>query len=340
MTTRKVISLSIMISFSIMLVSGVLSYLQPYSRTIATVHTVFGVLFSLGVMGHIINNAKPLKNYLTSVWVIPVVLLLGGLLASATLELAPFRSFMDQGARLKASSKNTVDNRSLEIIEMSTEQDIQLTVDLLAGEHYWHPQMAVWIEDGEGRYVETLFVSTATAKGIFYGGRSKDNFKEFDAKESSESDDYRRVDALPIWSHKRNVRYEDGMYAPTQDKPLPDGMTGATAIGSFVMNSSTASLDQFSVKLEINVAFDDNEYYSEFDFADDDVFHAGTGQLGQPSIVFSADVDMHDGQEYYLMYLIGHGHHSGQNGEIIEDLSTLTTALEIVERIMIKAVNK
>ena len=83
------------------------------------------------------------------------------------------------------------------------------------------------------------------------------------------------------------------------------------------------------------MAFDDNEYYSEFDFPDDDVFHSGTGQLGQPSIVFEASVDMNDNKDYYLMELIGHGHHSGQTGELDSDLSTLTTALEIVERIVI-----
>ena len=77
------------------------------------------------------------------------------------------------------------------------------------------------------------------------------------------------------------------------------------------------------LNIEINVAFDDNEFYSEFDFPDDDTFHNGTGQLGQPSIVFNTAIDMKDGKDYYLMELIGHGHHSGQNGTLYIDLSRL-----------------
>ena len=88
-------------------------------------------------------------------------------------------------------------------------------------------------------------------------------------------------------------------------------------------------------RVELNVAFDDNEFYSEFDFPDDEVYHSGTGQLGQPSIVFDALIDLEDGKNYYLMELIGHGHHSGQTGELFSDLSTLTTAKQIVERIVI-----
>ena len=61
----------------------------------------------------------------------------------------------------------------------------------------------------------------------------------------------------------------------------------------------------------------------------------GTGQLGQPSIIFETIIDTTDHSDYYLMQLIGHGHRSGQNGRINPDLSTLTTALEIVERIVV-----
>ena len=82
---------------------------------------------------------------------------------------------------------------------------------------------------------------------------------------------------------------------------------------------------------------DSNENYSEFDFPDDDVFHNGTGQLGQPSLIFQTEIDMNDGKKYYLMELQGHGHRSGSDGEIYEELASLTTALNIVERIVVSA---
>jgi len=170
-------------------------------------------------------------------------------------------------------------------------------------------------------------VSRATAQGLFFGGRSKDNFRTAD-QNKEKSNDYIRVDALPIWSHKRGVQYTDGMYVPTKEDPLPDAITGVTFVDNFMLLSSMDGDSKFKLRIELNVAFDDNEYYSEDDFP-------GTGQLGQPSILFGAEINMNDNKGYYLLNLIGRGHHSGQNGLLYEDLSSLTTALEIVERIVV-----
>lgn len=241
---------------------------------------------------------------------------------------------MSFGTKLRATQKQEVDHNKREVIEMSMDGQIQLSLDLLRGEHYWHPQMAIWVEDSAGNFIQTLFISKATAEGLFFGGRSKENFKTFD-ETTDASGDYRRVDALPVWSHKRNIKYDDGMYVPPHHQPIVDGTSGPTISESFLLKTSTEDLEKFKVRVEINVAFDDNEFYSEFDFPDDDVYHSGTGQLGQPSIIFESKVDTEDGQDYYLMNLIGHGHRSGQTGELSANLSTLTTAKQIVERIVL-----
>ncbi len=334
MTFRKIVSLSIAISFVVLSATGILSYYKEYSRVIATVHTTFGVLFALGVLFHISNNFKPIKTYASGRFLFPILAILGLVLTGAYFQKEPFLSIMDKGAQLKATSGSGLNLSQYEILEMNMDNDIQLSIDLLRSEHFWHPQIAVWVEDALGGYVETLYISKATAQGLFFGGRSKDNFKEFDEKKAGDGD-YRRVDALPVWSHQRGVQYDDGLYVPTTEEPLPDGITGATFIDNFRLLSSIDSTSKFHVKVEINVAFDDNEYYSEYDFPEDDIFHNGTGQLGQPSIVFDVEIDMNDNKEYYLMNLIGHGHQSGQTGDIYMDMSTLTTAKEIVERIVV-----
>lgn len=334
MTFRKIVSISIAFSFIVLFVTGVLSYLQAYARITATLHTVFGILFSVGVFCHIANNIKPLKRYGSEKKTIAVFSVVSFLFLGAYFQAAPFQKLMDYGAAQKATTEKTLNQTTYEIIEMNTHKAIQLTLDVLRSKHYWHPQMAVWTEDVEGNYLETIFVTKATAKGLFFGGRSKDNFKTFDAEQSASSD-YRRVNALPVWSHKRNVPYADSMFVPTPDHPLPDGISGATIVDNFKLQSSIDTVRKFKLHVELNVAFDDNEFYSEFDFPDDEIFHSGTGQLGQPSIVFSTTIDMNDNKDYYLMDLIGHGHQSGQNGKIYTDLSTLTTAKEIVERIVV-----
>ncbi len=241
---------------------------------------------------------------------------------------------MDFGSKLKANSGKEVNISEYLVVKMGDGKGLELDIDLLRSEHYWHPQMAVWTEDMEGNYLETVFVSKATAKGLFFGGRSKQNFKTFDQNKDAVGE-YRRVNALPVWSHKRGVVYTDGMQMPTNKNPLPDAITGETLTDNFRLLVSVEPLRSFVLKIEINVAFDDNEYYSEYDFPDDDIYHNGTGQLGQPSIIFETPIDLIDGKNYYLMDLEGHGHHSGQTGRIYSDLSTLTTAKQIVERIVV-----
>ena len=334
MNFRKIISLSIAVSFAVLLVTGILSYFRDYTRLMATLHTTFGFLFSIGVAFHFTNNFRPIRNYSKGIAPLVILVVLSVIFSGAYLQTEPFKSMMDFGAKAKANSGRSLNLSAYEILEMGTNKELRLTIDLLRAEHYWHPQMAVWTEDTLGNYLETVFVSKATAKGLFFGGRSKENFKEFDTKKDAVGD-YRRVNALPVWSHQRGVRDADGWYVPSRETPLPDGITGATFTDNFKLLSSVDPRSKFKLKIEINVAFDDNEHYSEFDFPDDDVFHSGTGQLGQPSIVFEAQVDLNDNKKYYLMELIGRGHHSGQTGEIYRDLSTLTTALSIVERIVV-----
>ncbi len=332
---RKIASLLMLSSFLVLCITGLLSYLSEYTRLIATVHTIFGFLFVLVAVAHIFNNTKPVKLYLKSWLAIPITVFVGLLTYASTSENFLIKNIMDYGARSKAKIGVESKSNTYAEIVMNLEEAGHLSLELKKGAHFWHPQVAVWTEDTLGNYIETLYVTKATAKGLFAGGRTKDNFKSLDTENTEIRTKYRRVDALPIWSHKRGMIYADGMYVPTNDKPLPDGITGATPLDNFILNTSVDYSDKFVVKLEINVAFDDNEYYSEFDFPDDEIFHNGTGQLGQPSLVFKGTIAPEKDSNYQLMNLEGRGHHSAQNGTIYKDVSTLTTALEIVEFIVV-----
>ncbi|UTW63101.1 DUF4405 domain-containing protein [bacterium SCSIO 12741] len=333
MMKRSIVSLLILLSFTVLAITGILEYFRPHTHFIQSLHTWFGFVFLLAAVFHLTNNLRPIKSYLKKKSVYGIGMILALVVAAIYWTLPPFETVMEWGTQIRAQGKQEVDPEQRDILRMNTSHETQLHLDLLRGEHYWHPQMVIWTEDTNGQFLETLFVSKATAKGLFFGGRNKDNFKTFDEELDSEGD-YRRVDALPVWSHKRGVQYADGMYVPPSNQPLPDGITGATLQGNFNLHTSSQNTSPFVVRLEINVAFDDNEYYSEYDFPDDEVYHSGTGQLGQPSLVFEAQVNP-EIKSYQMMQLIGHGHQSGQSGEINPDLSTLTTALEIVERIVI-----
>jgi len=328
---RRVTSLLMLTTVMVLSVTGVLSFFTEYTRSIATTHTIFGILFTFLTLVHLTNNIKPITNYVRNWSFLIITVMIGSLLYSSVSESSSMKSFMDFGARSKASTGSIENDAVYEKIVMDFGNANSLTVDVKKAKHFWHPQVAVWTEDTSGLYKETLFATKATAKGIFAGGRSKENFKSLDAEEVELSEDsYRRVNALPVWSHKRGVQYKDGLYAPTYENPLPDGMTGATPLSNFILETSVNYTEPFILKMEVNVAFDDNEYYSEYDFPDDKTFHNGTGQLGQPSIIFACQINPLSNQKK-LMHIEGHGHHSGQGGMIYDDLSTITTALEIVD---------
>jgi hypothetical protein len=253
-------------------------------------------------------------------------------------EWQPVKSMMEWKTRTNARATQVISVDEYTVMDYSNGNAPFITVDFLKGKHFWHPQMAIWVEDSAGNYLETLLVTISTAKGLFYSGRSAENFKQFDEAKSGERSNTRRVDALPYWSHKRGVKYPDGFYSPPPDQPLPDGISGATPVGNLYFMSGDSpvnELNAFKIRVEVNVAFDENEYYSEYDFVNDTLYHGGTGLLGQPSMVYGATIRNTDSTRYYVLEVLGHGHHSGGNGELYAELNTITTARYIVERLVV-----
>lgn len=150
MIYRKVVSLSIAISFIVLCFSGVLSFFYDYSRILATVHTLFGFIFSLGIFLHIVNNWKAISTYSKGLLLIPISLITSLIFSLAFFQVSPLQSFMDVGARFKANSSKNVDMSRHEVLVMDLSKDLELSIDLVRAEHYWHPQMAIWIEDNTG----------------------------------------------------------------------------------------------------------------------------------------------------------------------------------------------
>lgn len=267
-----------------------------------------------------------------------VLVALTAILTFTYLEPAPVRKMLEWRAAKNAKATTQISPAVYEIYDHTPGDEPDVTIDIVKGKHFWHPQLAIWIEDSAGHYVESLLVTMSTARGLFYSGRSASNFRESDGAKTEEDASTRRVDALPYWSHKRNHKYVDGFYSPPPGEPLPDGITGATPRENFYFKKAVSRIDQmksFRIMVEINVAFDENEFYSEFDFLEDSLYHGGTGLLGQPSLVYGATINNTDDQRYYILPLLGHGHHSGATGELIADLSSITTAKYIVERIVV-----
>lgn len=201
-----------------------------------------------------------------------------------------------------------------------------LEIILKKGKAYNHPIMAIWVEDLEGNYIGTLYVAKSIAKGFYrHGDHSSGRWQPGPV---------RRPAALPYWSHQRGVQYEDGLFIPTPNHPMPDAVTGPTPKGSFRLHTQIPQTDlrQFRILLEINQSWDWNHFWHNNKFPDD----ANYKTSSQPAVVYEALVDL-DAQNLVLdLKPIGHSHWSGKTGELFTDLKTLTTALNIVKQISVR----
>lgn len=228
-----------------------------------------------------------------------------------------------------ASSKKTVESNPSETLR--TNQDAggtPLSLVFTKGEHHNYPLMVVWTEDTDGKFIETLYVAQSIGTGIYQHGQAD--------KGKWKPGPIRRPAALPYWGHKRGIKASDGLYIPDPDSQMPDAITGATPQDNFILETKTAKeMDKpFKVLLEINQSWDWNEYWTNNKYPDDENYKTSS----QPSVVYSATIDPSKAGRKIELKPVGHGHYAGANGELNEDLSTLTTALEIAEKITVEIV--
>lgn len=202
----------------------------------------------------------------------------------------------------------------------------EIIVDLEKGEAFYYPLFAIWLEDIEGRYIQTLYVAKAVATGYFEYANQEGNRWTGGIKRAPQT--------LPYWAHKRGVKAADGLYVPDAATAVPDAYTGATPISGFVLNSRADEPlpEKFKVLLEINQNWDWNEFWTNNKYPDDENYKMSC----QPALVYEAIIDRSNPAESYSLKPVGHSHYSGKTGELFSDLSTLTTALEIVESVVVR----
>ena len=224
-----------------------------------------------------------------------------------------------------ATNKNISDEK---LVISSTPKEIQTNLDIefYKGKAHNHPSFAIWIEDLNGNYVETLFVTRFVASGKF-------NYGEIEpGKWKNEPGEVRRPATLPYWAHKRNIKADDGLFIPSPETAVPDAISGATPIANFSIKTGTKiKTGKFRVLMEINQAWDSNKFWSNSKFPGDLDYFASL----QPALVYAVTIDLNDTVKQYFMNPIGHSHYSGKDGKLYTDLTTLTSAKEIAEKIVV-----
>ncbi|ROR23908.1 hypothetical protein EDD66_11239 [Mobilisporobacter senegalensis] len=200
-----------------------------------------------------------------------------------------------------------------------------VSISIYKGKNYLHdfkvnsfitiktpPQMAVWVEDLQGNYIETLY---ATSK-IVHQNWSKASSDHVGKGQ------IQRKEALPYWTHKRsNVQI------------VPDTITSATPKGNATIHTKLdTEKNQYIILAEINMSTDFNDYYPREAKIGDVSYSGGEYGSGQPGIVYSATIDSTD-QKTYELVQIGHSSPDGSDGKLNQDFTKLTTAKDIIDKI-------
>jgi hypothetical protein len=201
-----------------------------------------------------------------------------------------------------------------------------VTLEFQKGKALNHPSFVLWAEDMEGKYLQTLFITRAVGTSIYdHGDASSGHW---------EPGEIRRPASLPYWAHKRGVKEKDGLFIPSVENPIADAYTGATPPGDFSLSTrfDKEPPRKFRILFEINQTWDWNEFWTNNKYPDDAEYKTSC----QPAVVYMAAVDLDEGSSTYTLEAIGHSHYAGKTGELFTDLSTLTTALEIVGNMTVK----
>lgn len=227
--------------------------------------------------------------------------------------------------------KPFVDNAPPEyLVYLTDSSGLLLQIQFQRGRYHNHPLMVFWIEDEGGKYLRTLYVSHTIGKGVFRYGESETGFWM--------PGEIQRPASLPYWAHKRGIRNEFGNYIPSPKMPVSDAITGPTPKGNFLLKTNTGEPlpKAFVLKMEINQTWDFNEYWTNGKYPGNDEYITSC----QPAVVYEAKIDQKSSLSEVSMNPIGHSHFDGSDGSLNTDLSTLTTALEIVSEVKIKVITR
>lgn len=323
---RHLINFGLLFCFTTLAVTGAMAFFLPFSIDTTRVHVVFGLATLILVGLHLAGRVGYFKKQLAGATsnrarasrplLAGLVLGWAGLLVVAIFGWQPSRWFIEQGyearhrAEIVRSSPLTgfLDSQAdlrLIVREPGPGADVALGVFIGFSQRLKKPPaIAVWAESMTGAMIETLYLDPALAYSDEPNWAGKPT---------------PRHHILPIWRHRYTLA--SGV-DPQGDLEV---LTAATPSHSFTLDDQLKlnAARRFVLCVEVNAPGDPNEHYPD-------------PHLGQPSLIYTAYIDLDDSQPYALGELTGHGGGSERDGAIRYDLSGFTTAQQLIHLVLVK----
>ncbi|MFO7617153.1 MAG: hypothetical protein R6V75_07865, partial [Bacteroidales bacterium] len=198
---------------------------------------------------------------------------------------------------------------SVHVIEQSPgNASVEIEIRMKAGLGSTPPSFALWSENRQGTPT-TIYVTCKAAKG--YEGNNVNNHQD-----------------LPVWNKARSSQNL------TPESPELDAVTTATPTrNSFLIHWEPVthnSADTIKLFLEVNLPYDYNNFFTR-----------NMGTNGQPSLIYGTAFTIQPDTLLITQStrIMGRGHHQGQTNQIYPDLTGITTALDIIEGLLVRRIN-
>jgi hypothetical protein len=321
---RHIVNFGLLFAFVTLAASGIMAFWLPFSIVTTRVHVVFGTATALLVALHLASRLPYFRSQLvpggrakiSKIALLAIIGVWGLLLAAAIDGWPPAEAVVAQG--YEAQNRATIvrasplvgfgeaiDSRRLVARVPGDGADTKLSLFISFDETIPEPPtIAVWAESSTGSMIETLYIDprVAYAEEPTWGGEKTP-----------------RVEILPIWRHRYTL------VSGIDPHGEIDALTQPTPTHTFTLDDYLRLGDgkEFVLCVEVNVPGDSNESYPD-------------AKLGQPSLLYTAYIELDSTQPYSLLELTGHGAGSEKNGAIQYDLDHITTAKQIVDLLLAK----
>lgn len=194
-------------------------------------------------------------------------------------------------------------------------------ISVTKGSSFNHPTFVIWTEDLQGNYLSTIYITKAYAKGIYSHELVNDSLWI-----NREGPSYQPA-ALPYWTYKKGT-INNHTLVPDARNPYVDAYSGATPSTNFSIQSNSYSTNNsYRLLLEINQRGDWNSYWTNNKFPQSVAYK----HSAQPSLIYAVVID--NSSSDYFLNPIGHGDPLGISDKLFTNLSTITTAKDILREI-------
>lgn len=324
---RHIVNFGLLFAFATLAVTGGMAFLQPFSLITTRVHILFGVATVLLVACHLASRLAYFRNQLlpkkqsqiSRPALAVIVIAWAGLLAAAISGWPPTKSVVELGyeARHRAeivrssSLAGFADARHHRQIVRTAGPEADVAVSLFIGfaknfadDSQETPTIAVWAESSTGSMIETLYLDPrlAYAESPQWGGAATP-----------------RNHILPIWRHRYTL------ISGVEPSGELDTITQPTPTHQFTLDNylQLGQKKEFVICVEVNLPGDVNKSYRD-------------QKIGQPSLLYTAYIEVDSPQRYALLELTGHGGGAEKNGAIQYDLDQITSARRLIDLLLVK----